>query len=167
MAGEGRRAGVRIDDGSNQHAHPLLVETGLTDRLGFLLRYAQNLVWNDLVAAFEAFGLRPAHYSALLMLRARPGCRQQDIGEALGIQRPNLVAMIETLERRGLIARAVNPADRRSYALRLTGVGARTLDEMDVAHHAHEERVAALLAPMRPETLLPGLRRLAGLDGAR
>jgi DNA-binding MarR family transcriptional regulator len=142
----------------------LLAETGLSDRLGFALRFAQSAVWGDLVAAFEPFGLRPGHYSALLMLRARPGCRQQDIGEALRVQRPNLVTMIELLERRGLVARTVNPTDRRSYALHLTEAGAALLDAMDEAHRAHEARLAALLGPIAPAALLPGLRRLGGFE---
>jgi DNA-binding MarR family transcriptional regulator len=147
-----------------EKADALLSETGLSDRLGFVLRFAQSAVWSDLVAAFEPFGLRPGHYSALLMLRARPGCRPQDIGEALRVQRPNLVAMIEMLERRGLVARAVNPADRRSYALSLTEAGSALLGEMDVAHRAHEARLAALLGPIDPAALLPGLRKLAGFS---
>ncbi|HWL47191.1 MAG TPA: MarR family transcriptional regulator [Sphingomonadaceae bacterium] len=152
-------------DDKREEAEALLAGTGLCDRLGFVLRFAQNVAWSDLVAAFEPFGLRPGHYSALLMLRARPGCRQQDIGEALRIQRPNLVAMIETLEQRGLVARGVNPADRRAYALSLTEAGAALLAAMDAANSAHEARLAAMLAPIEPATLLPGLRRLAGFGG--
>jgi len=154
-------SGSAMDD-KRDKVVALLVETGLIDRLGFVLRFAQSRVWSDLVTAFEPFGLRPGHYSALLMLRARPGCRQQDIGEALGVQRPNLVAMVEMLEKRGLVARAVNPADRRSYALNLTDAGLALLDEMDEAHRAHEARLAAMLGPINPAVLLPGLRRLAG-----
>ena len=116
------------DDGESV-GHPLLKAAGLADSVGFQLKLAQAAVWADLVAALAPFGLRPSHYSALLILRATPGSRQQDIGEALGIQRPNLVAMIDGLEKRGLLTRTVNPADRRSYALALTPDGAVLLDE--------------------------------------
>lgn len=141
--------------------HPLLKAAGLADSVGFQLKLAQAAVWTDLVAALAPFGLRPSHYSVLLILRATPGSRQQDIGEALGIQRPNLVAMIDGLEKRGLLTRTVNPADRRSYALALTADGAALLDEADAAHRAHEARLAERMG--EGGALLSALRRVTGI----
>ena len=141
--------------------HPLLTASGLADRFGFQLRMAQAAVWGDLVAALQPFGLRPSLYSVLLILRAAPGCRQQEIGEALGIQRPNLVAMIDGLEKRGLIRREVNPADRRSYALTLTDAGLALLAEADAAHAGHERRVAERLGDADAAALVRALRRVA------
>jgi DNA-binding MarR family transcriptional regulator len=141
--------------------HPLLLACGLADRLGFQLRMAQAAVWSDLVAALQPFGLRPSQYSVLLILRATPGSRQQDIGEALGIQRPNLAAMIDGLEKRGLIQRAINPADRRSHALSLTEAGLALLAEADAAHALHEGRLAERLDGLDTGALLPVLRRIA------
>ncbi len=143
--------------------HPLLKAAGLADSIGFQLRLAQMAAWAELVAALQPFGLRPSHYSALLIVRATPGCRQQDIGEALGIQRPNLVAMIDGLAQRGLLTRGVNPADRRSYALSLTPDGLALLERADAAHRAHEERIAARIGADAAR-LLPALRRIAAID---
>jgi DNA-binding MarR family transcriptional regulator len=153
-------------DAEGRADHPLLVASGLADRFGFQLRLAQAAVWSDLVAALQPFGLRPGHYSVLLILRAAPGSRQQDIGEALGIQRPNLVAMIDGLEKSGLIRRAINPADRRSHALSLTDDGLARLAEADAAHAAHEARLVATMKDTDPVEMLPALRRIAaGLGG--
>jgi DNA-binding MarR family transcriptional regulator len=146
--------------------HPLLKAAGLADRLGFQLRLAQAAVWNDLVAALQPFGLRPAHYSALLIVRATPGCRQQDIGDALGIQRPNLVAMIDGLEKRGLLRREVNPADRRSYSLSLTADGLSLTEQADEAHRQHERRVADQ-AGEALEPLLAAMKRIAAPPSTR
>jgi len=145
--------------------HPLLLACGLADHLGFQLRMAQAAVWSDLVAALQPFGLRPSQYSVLLILRATPGSRQQDIGEALGIQRPNLAAMIDGLEKRGLIRREVNPADRRSHALSLTAEGLALLVEADAAHGRHERRLAEWLGDADADALLPVLRRVATSAG--
>jgi DNA-binding MarR family transcriptional regulator len=142
-------------------AHPLLMASGLADRFGFQLKMAQAAVWSDLVAALQPFGLRPSQYSVLLILRAAPGSRQQDIGEALGIQRPNLAAMIDGLEKRGLIRREINPADRRSHALSLTDDGMALLTEADAAHAVHEDRLAAGMDAADADALLPVLRRIA------
>ena len=153
----------RRQDGNEAIGHPLLKAAGLADSLGFQLRLAQGAAWADLVAALQPLGLRPSQFSALLIVRAMPGCRQQDIGEALGIQRPNLVAMIDGLERRGVIARAVNPADRRSYALSLTAPGRALLDAADTAHREHERRLADRVGTGEA-ALLPALRRIATLS---
>jgi DNA-binding MarR family transcriptional regulator len=142
-------------------AHPLLMASGLADRFGFQLKMAQAAVWSDLVAALQPFGLRPSQYSVLLILRAAPGSRQQEIGEALGIQRPNLAAMIDGLEKRGLIRREINPADRRSHALSLTDDGMALLTEADAAHAVHEDRLAAGMDAADTDALLPVLRRIA------
>ena len=152
-----------VDDAGETAGHPLLKAAGLADRIGFQLRIAQAAVFANLVTALQPFGLRPSHYSALLILRATPGCRQQDIGEALGIQRPNLVAMIDGLERRGLLRREVNPADRRSYALSLTADGEVLLAEADVAHRGHEEWLAARAGPGDAARLLATLRRISAM----
>lgn len=149
------------EDEGDGVCHPLLKAAGLADSVGFQLKLAQAAAWADLIAALAPFGLRPSHYSALLILRATPGSRQQDIGEALGIQRPNLVAMIDGLEKRGLLTRTVNPADRRSYALALTGAGSALLEEADAAHNAHEARLAERIGD--GDALLPALRRVTGL----
>jgi DNA-binding MarR family transcriptional regulator len=134
---------------------------GLADRFGFQLRMAQAAVWSDLVAALQPLGLRPSQYSVLLILRATPGSRQQDIGEALGIQRPNLAAMIDGLEKRGLIRREINPADRRSHALSLTDEGLALLAEADAAHGRHEQRLSERIGEADTDALLPVLRRIA------
>lgn len=144
----------------------LLAETGLADQLGFLLRFAHAAVWSDLIETLQPFGLRPAHYSALLIVRVAPGCRQQAIGDALGIQRPNLVAMIDGLVKRGVIRRDPHPDDRRSHALHLTSAGESLLVEAERAHGAHEARLMALLPNEEGRAVLgSALRRLARMAG--
>jgi DNA-binding MarR family transcriptional regulator len=155
-----------LDDPEPATEHPLLEAAGLADRFGFQLRLAQAAVWADLVAALQPFGLRPSAYSVLLILRAAPGSRPQEIGAALGIQRPNLVALIDGLEKRGLIRRAIDPADRRAHALSLTKDGQDLLAAADIAHAAHEARLAEPLGETDVTALLPLLRRLAALRPA-
>ena len=119
--------------------------SGIGGQLGFLLRQAQAAVWQDLIATLAPFDLRPAQYAALRIVRARPGCKQQEIGDSLAIQRPNMVRLVDGLRARGLLTAVRNPADRRSYALELTAAGARLLACADRAHDGHEARLAACL----------------------
>ena len=48
---------------------------------------------------------------------------QHELGEQLGIDRTTVVELIDDLERKGVVHRRRNPADRRSYLLTLTPKG--------------------------------------------
>ncbi len=143
--------------------NPHLEASGLADQVGFGLRFAHAAVWGDLVATLEPFSLRPQHYAALLIISHSPGCKQQDIGEALGLFRSNLVALIDDLTGRGLVTRAVNPDDRRSYALALSEAGAALMPRVNAAHALHGERVAGALRGYDPALLTQMLERLAAI----
>jgi len=137
---------------------------GLDDQLGFILRLAQVAVFKDLLEALKPYALRLADFSALLVIEANPGLKQQTLGEALRIQRPNLVAIIDQLEDRGLVERGATPGDRRSYALTVTAAGAALLVEAKAAHARHEGRVAAALGPADKDGMLQALGRIAALS---
>lgn len=151
--------------GANEAAHALLKASGLSQQIGFVLRLAQAAVWADLVEAFRPFGLRPVHYSILLILSAAPGSRQQEIGDALSVQRPNLVSLVDELEKQGTLRRAAHPNDRRSHALYLTDAGAALLERMKHVHTGHERRLNALLSRQDRQRLIEGLTRLKAVEG--
>lgn len=134
---------------------------GLESQVGFVLRMAQVAVFKDLIDALRPFGLRPTDFSVLLVIEATPGLKQQAIGAALSIQRPNLVTIIDQLEGRGLVKRGAAPGDRRSYALTLTPDGERLLAEAKAAHRAHSDRVDAALGDMDKPMVLEALTRIA------
>ena len=137
-----------------------LVRSGLADQPGFVMRQASLAVWNDLVTTLATVALKPQSYAALLITDTSPGCKQQDIADALGIARPNLVALIDALVERGLVERGVNAGDRRSYALTLTDAGRTLLDKGRVAHRLHEARLADALSPAEAAALLASARKL-------
>ncbi len=157
----GRRTHPSDPGARSRNAH--LIATGLASQVGFSLRFAQAAVWSDLVATLEPFDLRPHHYAALLIVAESAGCKQQDIGEALGLYRSNLVAVIDELAGRGLIRRVVNPDDRRSYALSLTDEGAALMPSINAAHAQHRDRLAEALGPHDPDLLVEMLDRLAAV----
>jgi len=134
---------------------------GLDAQVGFVLRLAQVAVFKDLIEALRPFSLRPTDFSVLLVIEATPGLKQQAVGEALSIQRPNLVTIIDQLEGRGLVKRGAAAGDRRSYALTLTAEGAALLAEAKVAHTAHSERVTAALGGIDKRLVLEALSRIA------
>jgi len=142
----------------------ILVASGLHRQLGFALRQASAAVWSDVVRTLEPFGLKPQTYATLLLIEASPGCKQQDVADALGIQRPNIVAMIDHMVEGGWIERQTNLHDRRSYALTLTASGQALLDKSRVAHSEHDARMVAMLGAEGSDALAQSCRVLAGLN---
>jgi len=68
-------------------------------------------------------GLRPSEFSILVLIDGNALVTQTDLGSTLRIKRPNMVVLVESLERRGLIVRAEHEHDGRMHTLRLTPKG--------------------------------------------
>ncbi len=132
----------------------------LPNLLGYALRRAQVAVFADFIAAFEPLQLRPAQFSALLLIDANPGCKQSDAAEALGIMQPNFVALMDELERRKLAKRAPGKTDRRSHALELTEAGRALLERARVVVALHDARATSGLSPEEKSRLLDLLARI-------
>ncbi|WP_161626765.1 MarR family winged helix-turn-helix transcriptional regulator [Sphingobium lactosutens] len=139
------------------------MQHSLSSQIGLLLRFAQAAVWGDLLDTFKPFGFRPQHYAALKIVDSKPGCKQQDLGGALGISRSNLVMLIDELVEQKLIERRQNLEDRRSNALHLSARGRALLPELDRGQQAHEGRLASLLEEGEQEILVALLRKLGKL----
>jgi DNA-binding MarR family transcriptional regulator len=112
----------------------------LAEMTGYALRRAQIAVFEDFIEALAEVDLRPAQFSVLHVLDRAPGCTQSAVASALGIQRANFVALLDTLETRGLARRAPSPTDKRSHALYLTPEGMRVLARARELEAAHEAR---------------------------
>jgi DNA-binding MarR family transcriptional regulator len=132
----------------------------LAQLTGYVLRRAQMAVFDDFIATLAELRLRPAQYSVLMLLERHPGSTQSAVAAALGIQRANFVALLDTLQSRGLTRRTPSPQDKRSHALYLTGLGTRTLQRAHALVAAHEARQVARLGG-DAAALQAALRRLS------
>lgn len=138
----------------------------LGDALGYRLRLAQN-------ASFQAFsrlagdaGLRPGLYALLHLIRENPGVSQTAVSCALGRDKSTLTPILIDAERRGLVRREVDPADRRGRRLTLTRAGHDKLRILADCADRHEARLDALLTPEQRGTIVSLLDILTdGLEG--
>ncbi len=133
---------------------------GLQGYLGYMIRRAQLLIFQDVNHVLESFDLRPTLFSMLFILSEKPGLRQSAVADMLGVQRTNLVKMVDGLEQRGLLSRQPSPEDRRSYALHLTDAGHQFLEEVCGAVNAHEQRLTDVLGREDRDELLRLLTRV-------
>jgi DNA-binding MarR family transcriptional regulator len=143
-----------------------LAESDLSQSIGFLIRLASGVAQGHLGEQFDQLGLRQSLYSVLLIIHENPGLKQQEVGEMLSIQQPNLVALINELLGAGMITRTVNADDRRSYSLFLTPEGRARLTEANTIHARHEARLAKAVAPLKPAEFRAALVRISQMKSA-
>lgn len=141
---------------------PILRTDGTEDIIGYRLRRAQLSVFQRFLSVFDAFRLRPAEYSVLVLVADNPGRKQTEIAEVLGIKRANFVTLVHGLEARKLIERRPSAGDRRANALHLTTEGLAFVATARAQHEALEQDLIARLGGrVARDTLLELLERLA------
>jgi len=142
----------------------------LPELIGYVLRRAQLVVFQDFFAAFTPFDIRPAQFSVLTVIERNPGLTQSQVAEALGIKRTNFVGMLDALEARGLTERRQAAGDKRSYALYLTAEGSALMRKLKPVLKAHESRMIAKIGEDGRDALTALLHEIAearSRNGAR
>ena len=133
----------------------------LPSLLGYTLRRAQVAVFQNFAETVGATELTPGQFGVLAVIEANPGLSQTQLGNALGIDRSTVVAVIDRLEARGLVARQPAPNDRRSHALHLSDGGKTTLRRLTERVRAHEREIARHLSADEQTHLIELLGRVA------
>lgn len=85
---------------------------------------------------------------------------QQALADALRLQKSTVSRLVDQLERRGLVTRSTNPADRRSVLLGLTPTGTARAGQLEAARRDLFERLLAGLTPDERRTVIDGLTTL-------
>jgi DNA-binding MarR family transcriptional regulator len=97
--------------------------------VGYNIRRAELFMRQAFDRSVGETGLRPSEFSILVLVDGNALVTQSELGLALNIRRPNMVVLIEGLERRGLVVRAEHEHDRRMQTLQLTPKGKALLRE--------------------------------------
>jgi DNA-binding MarR family transcriptional regulator len=132
----------------------------LTGRLGYLLKHAQLRLTELTSAALEPYGINGRQLAVLLVLAGREPGSQQQAAQRLGIDRTTMVALLDALEDKGLVARHPHAEDRRRNVVELTEAGRDTLRGATEAGDAAERRFLASLTPAAAGQLRETLRTL-------
>ncbi|EME69655.1 MarR family transcriptional regulator [Paramagnetospirillum caucaseum] len=115
----------------------------LDDIVGYRLRRAQVVVYQDYVRAVGSLDIRPSQFAAMTIIGANPGLSQTTLAATMGIDRSGAVILIDALEGKGLASRVPSPVDRRTYAIMLTDAGQKTLAELKRRVAEHEMRITS------------------------
>ncbi|MDP2416008.1 MAG: MarR family transcriptional regulator [Hydrogenophaga sp.] len=121
--------------------------------LGYNARRAALSVISVFLQRMEPYGLRPVDFSVLTLIAHNPGITSRQLCTALDILPPNLVGMIKSLDKRGLIERRAHPTDRRAQGLHVSAAGKRLQSEAQTTATQLEQDVSQALTADELQTL--------------
>jgi DNA-binding MarR family transcriptional regulator len=125
--------------------------------VGQVARHANRIVSQTLGEA----GVRKQHFAVLTALEEQGSASQAALGRRVWMDRSDLHAVLNDLERDGLVARVRDERDRRRNLIALTPAGREALKQLNVRVDAAQ---AALLEPLSSEERRELRRLLSRLE---
>lgn len=137
-----------------------LDQSRLLRLVGYNCRQVSLRIVPFFIERMARYELRPVDYTILTLVGANPQINQTRLAKAINVSPPNLAPLLDKLERRGLLARERNPADKRSHVLALTDEGTALCGEADKAVFELECEAASVLADDERDQLLRLLQKI-------
>jgi DNA-binding MarR family transcriptional regulator len=100
-------------------------------------RYSESLMTEK--------GLSPQRLRILSSLNERGPRIMSDLKEELGVTATNITALVDSLERDGLVTRQSHPTDRRATVIQLTE---KSVNDLKLGCTAYKDRVADLFSDL-------------------
>jgi DNA-binding MarR family transcriptional regulator len=122
-----------------------LVAKELAASSGFLLARLGFVFKAKAQAAADQEGFELYDYSLLAILAEGVRATQSTMADAVGLDPSRLVALLDSLEERGLVARQRDPLDRRRHVVSITAAGTRELSKIRAAVKKVEDEFFAPL----------------------
>ena len=113
----------------------------------------------------DRHGLTMWAYAVLLGLGEQPVHTQAALARAVRADKTRIIPVLDDLQRRGLIRREPDPADRRVNLVQLTPAGASLRDRAQHDIQAQEQRLLADLPAEDRRTFLRVLQTLSERSG--
>ncbi|ALV41446.1 MarR family transcriptional regulator [Pseudarthrobacter sulfonivorans] len=136
-----------------------LVDAPITDAVGFLLAklHAAGSVLNN--QALADFGLKERSYSVLVLANSGLEPTQRELADFLSLDPSQIVALVDGLEKRGLVTRAAGKSDRRAKTVTVTAAGAKLHARASEAAARAETETLQVLEAAEVATLKALLRK--------
>lgn len=138
----------------------LPIDSPARRRLPPLLRQA----WYSLNQAFRRriahLGLTPDQFTVMRTLLENEGVTQRELAQLMSSDPNTVAALLERMERAGLLQRDAHEKDRRARRLRLKTMGRKKYENARAIAVAMQEEVMASVPEARRETFLQDLDAL-------
>ncbi len=141
---------------------PVLEVRSLADRNGFLIARAHRTFRALAEHQMEPLGIHPRHFGVLVILSQEQPCSQSQVAMRMGVSPAAVLGFVDELEAAGLVQRARNAADRRSYDLALTAQGRRCLGKAMAAAADLQAEIVRRLGPVGDAELRKLLGQIIG-----
>jgi len=111
------------------------------------LQQATHVTLHVLAVRLEHLGLAPSEQNVLAVLADGSRPTVGDLAAATGTRPTTLTSVLDRLERRRLVSRQLDPADRRSFLVTLTPAGRKAARSVRTAITGLEQAALAGLTP--------------------
>ena len=128
--------------------------------VGYNVKRANSAMKSGVERVLGRFGLRRTTFSALSVIAGNAGIRQSELAQILAIERPNLVQILDELQRSGWLERARDTVDRRVYLLTATPAGSDRVARAGAALRAFDESLTTGLTAHERKALMAALRHV-------
>lgn len=152
----------RADKGERvERAVGAKVDLGVLPKLlGYNLRRANQASWRTYVSFIGENKIRPGLFSLLCLVRFNAGIAQIELGTHLGVDKASIVALLDRLERAGLIERRRSTRDRRRQGISLTQAGEAEFDSLMAQVRQLERHMASRFNKQEMDQFLGYLHRM-------
>lgn len=130
--------------------------------LGYLLKHANMRLVDLADAGMAPLGIDSKDYGVLRILVWQKPMSQQQLAQTLSVDRTTMVALLDALEAKGIVARQPDPADRRRNIIELTEPGRKVFRDADDAYQAAEKELLAPVDAASGAQLRTTLQQLLG-----
>ncbi|MEU4154971.1 MarR family transcriptional regulator [Actinoplanes sp. NPDC026670] len=131
----------------------------LEDRLGLVIKRAEQALIARKTAALREFGLTVPQYAALLLLSGGDGMSAAQLARESLVTPQTMATVLTNLETKGLIERDQSPLHQKVVVNRVTPAGATLLAGADAAAVRIERSLAAAYTDTEREQLAALLER--------
>lgn len=136
----------------------------LRNLVGYQLRRAHSHMRRDYLQTVGNLGFRPGQVSVLVLIIENPGIFQIELSRELEIDKATVVALIDRLEKAGLVTRQRSTEDRRNQALFATREGIKMAKTLLEITEQHEARYCAQFTAAELKQFLEYLQRIYQLE---
>jgi DNA-binding MarR family transcriptional regulator len=132
----------------------------VTDVLGYLLKHAHLQLTAITTRVLEPFGIDSRALGVLRVLASRESTSQQEVAQLLGVDRTTMVALLDSLETKGIVSRHPLVHDRRRNIIELTDSGQEFFERARQAERDAESTYIARLSPEGQQQLRDALHTI-------
>lgn len=132
----------------------------LAEIIGLHISLANAAILQNFKKRFETLQLTPKQTSLLWLVSDNPGVSQVDFARLFGIDRATMLAITNTMTKRGYIERRAMPNNARRLGLHLTDAGRAVLGEAKKEVAIHEQWVKQRFTQDELDTIISLMARL-------